>query len=255
MTLRKNPEQVERMRIAGSLLARCLDMLVAASVPGKSSLDVDAIAEEFLKDHGAIPVFKNYQPVSNIPPYPGSICFSRNSVLVHGVPSDQTIICEGDIITVDCGLKLNGWCADAARLFGVGDVSEEDRDMIGASERVLQAGIDACVVGNKLSDICHAIQRGVEGDTPFSNVLEFCGHAIGEEMHEAPQIPNFGVPGRGADLAPGMVFCLEPMLKKTSTGLGVLPDQWTIATTDGSTATHIEQMVVVTEHLPEILTL
>jgi methionyl aminopeptidase len=230
-------------------------MLVSASVPGKSSLEIDAIAEEFLRDHGAVPLFKNYQPVSNIPPYPGSICFSKNSVLVHGVPSEQDIIQEGDVITVDCGLRLRGWCADAARLFGVGKVSEEDRSMLGASERILQAGIDTCVVGNKLSDICHALQRQAEREHPFFNVLEFCGHAIGKEMHEAPQIPNFGLPGKGPDLAPGMVFCLEPMLKKTSTGLGVLPDQWTIATHDGSTTTHVEHMVVVTEHSPEILTL
>lgn len=255
MTVKKNPEQVELMRISGALLARCLDMLQAASIPGRSSLEIDAIAEEFIRDHGAVPVFKNYQPVANIPPYPGSICFSKNSVMVHGIPAVDVVAEPGDVITIDCGVRLNGWCADAARLFGVGETSEEDRDIIDATERVLQAGIDACIEGNKLSDVCHALQNCAEHDTSFFNVMEFCGHAIGQEMHEAPQVPNFGMPGRGMPLKAGMVFCLEPMLKKTRTGLGVLPDQWTIATTDGSTSTHIEHMVVVTESEPEILTL
>jgi methionyl aminopeptidase len=255
MSVTKNPEQVELMRRAGSLLSRCLDLLVIEARSGLSSLALDTMAEEFIRDHRATPVFKDYQPVSNIKPYPNSICFSKNSVVVHGIPSVDDIIHNGDVITIDCGLRLDGWCADAARLFGIGTVAKEDLDMIEASEKVLQAGIDACVTSNKLSDICYSIQQYAERSTPYYNVIEFCGHAIGEEMHESPQVPNFGVAGRGPNLEPGMVFCLEPMLKKTKTGLGVLPDQWTIATVDGSTSTHIEHMVLVTEGAPEILTL
>lgn len=255
MSIKKNPEQVELMRIAGALLARCLDLAVIASSPGKSALDIDALVEEFIRDHGATPVFKNYQPVLNIPPYPGNICFSRNRVLVHGVPTAENIIQSGDIITIDCGLSLNGWCADAARLFGVGQITKENRDMMYANEKVLQAGIDACVVGNTLSDIGHHIQQYAEHSTSYYNVLEFCGHTIGQKMHESPQVPNFGMPGRGPHLEPGMVFCLEPMLKKTKTDLGVLPDRWTVATKDGSTSTHVEQTVLITDGKPEILTL
>jgi methionyl aminopeptidase len=254
VSITKTPEQVELMRISAALLARCLDMLVCAARAGRTAAEIDAIAEEFIRDHGAVPLFKDYQPIPNIPPYPGSICFSRNQVMVHGVPLDTVVVQDGDVITIDCGLRLNGWCADAARLFGVGEISEEDRNMISASENVLQAGIDACVEGNKLSDVGHAIQQAA-AQTPFFNVVEFCGHAIGEEMHEAPQVLNYGPKGRGPRLQEGMVFCLEPMLKKSKTDLGVLPDRWTIATVDGSTATHIEHMVLVTTGEPEILTL
>lgn len=250
-TVVKTPEQVEKMRVAGALLARCLDMLVMCSKPGKSGKDIDAVAEEFICDHGAVPAFKNYGNPKN--PFPSSICFSRNSVVVHGVPTEDAVIQEGDLITIDCGLSLDGWFADAARLFGVGEIREDDRDIIIASEAAIQAGIDACVLGNKLGDVSHAIQLSVL-NSPYFNVVEFCGHAIGQRMHEDPQVPNAGIKGKGLVLEPGMVFCLEPMLKKTNTGLGVLPDHWTIATLDGTRATHIEHMVLITETRPEILT-
>lgn len=241
------------MRISAALLSRCLDMLVACSKPGKTGAEVDAIAEEFIRDHGAIPAFKNYQG-GGISPFPASICFSRNSVLVHGVPTEETVIQEGDVITIDCGLSLEGWFADAARLFGVGEVSEEDAHMIQASKNVLQAGIGACVVGNKLGGVQRALQLAI-ADSGYYNVRQFCGHAIGRKMHEEPQVPNYGNPNEGIELEPGMVFCLEPMLRKhRTTELGILPDKWTIVTTDGSRSTHIEHMVLVTENDPEILT-
>jgi len=253
MSVIKTPEQVEKMRISGALLSRCLDMLVSCAKPGKSGKDLDVIADEFIRDHGAKPAFKNYNKGMAASPFPASICFSRNHVLVHGIPSEQEIIEEGDMITIDCGLSLNGWFADAARLFGVGQMSSEDEDIIAASRDALQAGIDACVPGNKLGDVCHCIQRSI-GASPYHNVYQFCGHAIGEEMHESPQVPNFGKPNVGPELKPGMVFCLEPMLLKAKVGLGVLPDHWTVITLDKSKATHIEHMVLVTEGSPEILT-
>jgi len=251
MSVIKTPEQVEKMRISGALLARCLDMLVLCAKPGRSAKSIDEIAEEFIRDHNAIPAFKNYGHPRN--PFPSSICFSRNSAVVHGIPREEDIIQEGDLITIDCGLSLDGWFADAARLFGVGEIREDDKDIITASEAAIQAGIDACVLGNKLGDVSHAIQLSVL-NSPYHNVVEFCGHAIGQKMHEEPQVPNAGIKGTGLELAPGMVFCLEPMLKKTNTGLGVLSDKWTIATRDGSRATHIEHMVLITETRPEILT-
>ncbi len=250
MTVIKTPEQVEKMRISGALLARCLDMLVLCAKPGCSGKKLDEIAEEFIRDHNAIPAFKNYGNPNS--PFPASICFSRNSVVVHGIPGED-VIEKGDVVTIDCGLSLDGWFADAARLFGVGQMKQDDIDIMSATEATLNAGIGACVVGNKLGDIGRAIHlEAISG--PFYNILEFCGHAIGQRMHEDPQVPNAGIKGRGLELEPGMVFCLEPMLKKTKTELGMLPDKWTIATRDGTRATHIEHMVLITDTRPEILT-
>lgn len=250
-TVIKTPEQVEKMRISGALLARCLDMLTACAKPGRSGKELDEIAEEFIRDHNAIPAFKNYGHENN--PFPGSICFSRNSVVVHGIPTAEDIIQEGDVITIDCGLSLDGWFADSARLFGVGQMAQDDTDIMIASEAAINAGIEACVPGNKLGDVGRAIHLSTL-DSPFYNILEFCGHAIGQRMHEDPQVPNAGIKGKGLELKPGMVFCLEPMLKKTQTKLGMLPDKWTIATLDGTRATHIEHMVLITDTRPEILT-
>ena len=251
MPVIKTPEQVEKMRVSGALLARCLDMLVTYAQPGLPSKELDTIADEFIRDHDAIPAFKNYGNPKH--PVPASICFSRNEVVVHGIPRGNTIIQEGDLITIDCGLSLDGWFADAARLFGIGEMSQGDKEIIAATEDALNAGINACISGNKLGDIEHAIHISVT-NSPFHNILEFCGHAIGQSMHEKPQVLNAGIRGKGLELEPNMVFCLEPMLKKTKTGLGRLPDKWAVATLDGTRATHIEHMVLITERRPEILT-
>jgi methionyl aminopeptidase len=254
MPIVKTPEEVEQMRVSAALLSRCLDMLVNLAQPGRSGKALDAVAEEFIRDHGAVPAFKDYGRGVAASPFPASICFSRNQVLVHGVPTEEGKIGEGDVITIDCGLSLGGWFADAARLFGVGEVAEDDLLLMEQSRIALQAGVEACIVGNKLGDVCNAIQRSI-GSSPFFNVYQFCGHAIGKSMHEHPQVPNFGKPGTGIDLEPGMIFCLEPMLKKTKAGLGILSDHWTIVTLDNSRAAHIEHMVLVTEGSPEVLTL
>jgi methionyl aminopeptidase len=235
----KTSEQVEKMRISASLLSRCLDMLLSIARPGISGKALDKIAEEFIRDHGAIPAFKNYGKGTALTKFPASICFSRNHVLVHGIPTEEAVIQDGDIITIDCGLSLDGWFADAARLFDAGNVLEEDSKLIDASRATLQAGIDQKYVAK----------------SPYYNVVQFCGHAIGQEMHEDPQVPNFSKPGVGLVLEPNMVFCLEPMLKKTRTELGILKDHWTVVTLDKSRATHIEHMVLITENGPEILTL
>ena len=251
MSVTKTPEQVEMLRRAGRLLSECLDILVANTLPGKTAAEIDRLAEEFIRDHGATPAFKGYGPTKA--PFPASICFSPNQVIVHGVPTETYVVQEGDMITIDSGLSLDGWFADAARLFGVGPISGEDARMITHTEEALNAGIAACVVGNRLGDVCNAIQRSIVR-SPFFNVTAFCGHAIGREMHESPQVPNFGRPDTGILLEPGMVFCIEPMLRKNrETGLGVLQDSWTIVTDDGTRATHIEHMVLITDDQPEIL--
>ena len=251
MSIIKSPQEVEKMRLSGALLSNCLDMLVDLAVPGVSAKKLDQSAEEFIRDNGAIPAFKNYGKDIR---FPSSICFSRNSVLVHGIPRAEDIIQEGDIITIDCGLSIDGWFADAARLFGAGELLEDDEDIILWTNNALDAGIAACVAGKKLADICCAIQVMI-GRSPYYNVTQFTGHAIGKKMHEAPEVPNFKCRSVvDLTLEPGMVFCLEPMLKKTNAPLAVLPDGWTIVTRDGSRATHIEQMVLITETEPEVLT-
>ncbi len=253
MSLVKTSEQVEKMRTSGILLAQCLDMLVEEVRPGVSGKYLDVLAEEFIRDNNAIPAFKNYSGSVGVPGFPASICFSRNYILVHGVPNEKDVIQEGDIITIDCGLSIDGWFADAARLFGVGEISTEDIEHIAATEDALNAGIDACRVGNRLGDICYAIQRSI-GFSRFYNVVQFCGHAIGQQMHEAPQVPNFGKRNVGPRLKEGVVLCLEPMLLAKKVGIGVLPDRWTIVTLDRTKATHIEDMILITDSGPEILT-
>ena len=253
MSVIKTPEQIEKMRNSGALLARCLDMLVMNSKPGISGKKLDALAEEFIRDHHAVPAFKNYGIYPDMPSFPGSICFSRNHVVVHGIPHEQDVVEDGDIITIDCGLSLEGLYADAARLFGVGDTSKEDQQLLDASHRVALKAVDACRVGNRLGDICHTIQTAVALEN-FRNVIQFCGHAIGEQMHEVPQVPNYGRPSRGLRLCSGMVFCLEPILMKTKASIGQLRDGWTVITLDKSRAAHIEHMVLITEGDPEILT-
>jgi methionyl aminopeptidase len=228
-------------------------MLVTNAKPGVSGKHLDSLAEEFIRDHQAIPAFKGYAIREDIPSFPGSICFSRNHVVVHGIPREDELIEEGDIITIDSGLSLDGWFADAARLFGVGDISEEDAEIIEASEKAIMAGVDQCRVGTRIGAVGNAIENSV-ALSKFRNVIEFCGHFIGEAMHEPPQIPNFGQRNKGFRLQPGMVFCLEPMLKKSKIDIAILPDKWTVVTLDMSRATHIEHMVLITDGGPEILT-
>ncbi len=253
MALVKTPEQVEKLRSSGALLARCLDMLVINAKPGVSGKYLDSLAEEFIRDHHALPAFKDYAIRDNLPKFPASICFSRNHVVVHGIPREDDIIEEGDIITIDSGLSLEGWFADAARLFGVGEISEEDAEIIKASEEAIMAGVSKCRAGTRIGAIGNAIENSI-AISKFRNIVEFSGHFIGEAMHEPPQIPNFGQRDRGFRLQPGMVFCLEPMLKKSKIKIATLPDKWTVVTLDKSRATHIEHMVLITDGDPEILT-
>lgn len=254
MSVIKKPEEIEKMKEAASLLVDCLDLITTTLMePGVTAKEIDGWAESFIRDNGAIPAFKNYSAAPGIPGFPGSICFSKNETIVHGIPTNEPLK-EGDIVSVDCGLSLDGWFADFARLVGIGEISAEDKKIITATEEAVEAGIKACVAGRKLGDVSNAIQSSIY-NSGYENVLHFCGHAIGRQMHEAPQVPNFGPPGQGMVLEPGMVFCLEPMLLKHKVELGVLPDKWTIVTLDGSRGTHIEHMVLVTEAEPEILSL
>ena len=252
MNIIKTPEEVEKIRQSAQLLSQCLNMLVENAKPGVSGKHLDTLAEQFILGNGAVPAFKDYPGPPGAPKFPGSICFSRNHVIVHGIPTEEEIIEDGDILTIDCGLSLDGWFADAAKLLGIGNVSKETKIFIEETERTIQAGVDVCIPGKRLGDIGYAIQR-VATFGPFHNVIEFCGHGIGREMHEAPQVYNFGKANKGLVLKPGMVFCLEPMLLEKKVGIGVMPDRWTIVSLDKTRATHIEYMVLVTEDGPDIL--
>jgi len=241
------------MRESAKVLSGCLALLVENAAPGVTGTFLDEMADSYIRDHGAVPAFKGYPGPPGVPDFPASICFSKNHVLVHGIPDDEPLE-EGDMLSIDCGVVLNGWCADFARLFTVGDASEKDQKIMDATRAALDAGIDKCRPGNKLGDISNAIQSSIY-HSGYENVLQFCGHAIGQKVHEEPQVPNFGASNKGIDLEPGMVFCLEPMLLYQRAELGVLPDKWTIITKDYSRATHIEHMVCVSEDEPEILSL
>ena len=246
MSVVKSKEEVDKLRKCGDLVARCLQMLKKRAMPGVSGLYLDMLAEEYIRDNKAEPAFKGYRG------FPASICFSRNHVLVHGIPRKDDVIQDGDIITIDCGVQLNGSYGDAARCFGVGEITEENKSLLYHTDKVLEAGIEKCRAGNHMGDVSYAIQKYTRKNKYYV-VQQFCGHAIGTQMHEEPAVPNYGEPGAGILLEPGMVFCVEPMLVKTQTRLGVLSDGWTIQTLDGSVCTHIEEMVLITDGDPEVI--
>lgn len=246
MTQRKSQHEIEVIREAGQIVAKCLKMLSQMIEPGVTTLDLDKKAEEYILAQGGIAAFKGYQG------FPASICVSVNEEVVHGIPSPRQLA-AGDIVGVDVGVKLKGYFADAAATFPVGKISEEAENLLEATRNALQAGIEQCRVGRHLSDISHAIQKEVERGG-FSVVRKFVGHGIGRKMHEPPQIPNYGPPGQGMVLEPGMVFALEPMVNAGGYEVEVLPDKWTVVTVDGSLSAHCEHTVVVTEEEPSILT-
>lgn len=243
----KSQREIDMMREAGRIVAETLELLEEAVKPGISTLELDRIADDYIRSRGAIPSFKNYNGFS------GSICASPNEVVVHGIPSADVILHEGDIISLDVGAILNGYHGDAARTIGCGVISEEDQHLIDVTKESFFAGLAQGVVGNRLSDISHAVQAYAE---PFGYgvVRDFCGHGIGRNMHEAPQIPNYGKPGHGPRLKAGMCFAVEPMINAGTYEVLVLDDQWTTVTVDGKNACHYENTFVVTDGEPVILT-
>lgn len=247
MIIIKSDGEIECLREAGRVVARCLAELGRAIQPGVSTRDLDEIAEPFIRREGAIPTFKGYRG------FPASICTSVNDEVVHGIPGDR-VLAEGDIISVDVGATLHGFIGDAAYTWPVGRVSDEAGHLLRATREALEAGIAQARGGNRLSDISHAIQRHVESNG-FSVVRDYVGHGIGRDMHEEPQIPNFGAPGRGPLLAAGMVFALEPMVNAGRYEVYTAPDNWTVRTVDGSLSAHFEHTLAITRAGPEVLTL
>lgn len=239
------------MREAGKINAEALAAARAAIQPGATTADVNAAAEAVLKKYGVYSPFKNYPGPY---PYPASTCVSINDELVHGIPSKTRKIKEGDIVTVDCGTVYRGFVADAAFTVGVGQISEVARKLLEVTEGALYAGIRQMKPGNRVGDISAAIQQYVES-RGFHVTREYTGHGVGRRMHEGPQVPNYGVPGRGLLLRPGLTIALEPMVLVGTWQTRVLADEWTVASADGSLTAHFEHTIAVTEDGPVILTL
>ncbi len=235
------------MRAAGRLVGQVLTALAAKVTPGVTTAELDAIAEGLIVDAGAIPAFKGYHG------YPATICASVNDEVIHGIPSGQRVLNAGDVISIDVGAKLNGYYGDSAVTLAVGPISEAAATLLRVTEESLYKAIEVVKPGSRISDIGHAVQKHVEAHG-FSVVREFVGHGIGQEMHEEPQVPNYGEPGRGPRLAEGMVIAIEPMVNAGKPQVKVLSDGWTAVTRDHSLSAHFEHTVAVTADGPWILT-
>jgi methionyl aminopeptidase len=243
----KSPAEIERMRAANALVARVLAELAAMVAPGVSTLDLDAAAEKSVRAAGAEPAFKGYRG------YPATLCASVNDQVVHGIPSKRPLG-SGDIVSLDMGVKLNGFFGDSAVTVAVGQVSDDVKALLRVTEEALEHGIAQVRIGARISDIGHAIQNHVEANG-FTVVREFVGHGIGAALHEEPQIANYGEPGRGPRLAEGMTLAIEPMVNMGKPSVKVLADGWTAVTRDGSLSAHFEHTVAVTKNGPLVMTL
>ena len=247
MITRKSPEEVDRMRRAGRLVGHTLSTLVEAVRPGITLLQLDAQAERVIRDGGGIPSFLGYHG------FPATLCLSPNDWIVHGIPNGY-VLKEGDILSIDCGAIVDGWHGDAAVTVPVGQVDDAARRLIETTERAMWAGIAQVRAGNRLSDIGHAVEK-VAAAPGYGVVREYVGHGIGTRMHEEPQVPNYGRPGRGLRLEAGLVQAIEPMVNEGGPDTRVLEDGWTVVTRDGSRSAHFEHTVAITPDGPEVLTL
>lgn len=247
MIIIKSPREIELMARAGRITAGGLQVVKEAIAPGISTRELDRLVEEFFRKQGAIPAFKGYGG------FPASICTSLNNQVVHGIPSDNVILQQGDILSVDIGAIVDGYVGDAAVTYPVGEISPESAELIAVTERSLMEGIEWAVEGNRLSDISAAIQQWVEANG-FSVIRDYVGHGIGQKMHEDPQIPNFGHPGFGPRLMSGMVLAIEPMVNAGKYHVKTLADGWTVVTADGKLSAHFEHTVAITPQGPRILT-
>jgi methionyl aminopeptidase len=246
MIIRKSPQEIEGMARAGALVADTLALVAEQLEPGISMLELDRIADEYIASRGGVPTSKGYKG------FPAALCISPNSMVVHGIPGEYRAR-EGDLISVDLGVTLNGLVADSAVTLPVGEVHPEAQRLLDVCQEALAAGIEQAQVGNRLSDISHAVQTVVE-DAGFSVVRSLVGHGVGRSYHEDPQIPNYGPPGRGPLLQEGMTLAIEPMITAGAPDVYVHDDDWSISSTDDSLAAHFEHTVAVTAEGPRILT-
>jgi methionyl aminopeptidase len=244
----KTPEQFDRMRAAGLVVAHTLRVLAEAVRPGISTSDLDVIAAREIGSAGAVPSFLGYFG------YPATICTSVNEEIVHGIPSQNRRLEPGDVISIDCGAILDGWHGDAALSLGVGEIDPADQALLDACETALWQGIAQAVPGRRLGDISHAVQESVAASGEYGLVREYTGHGIGTAMHMEPAVPNFGPPGRGLLLRTGMALAIEPMITRGGRHTAELADGWTVVTVDGSRAAHFEHTVAITADGPWVLT-
>jgi methionyl aminopeptidase len=247
MITRKSPAEIDRMRRAGRLVGHTLTSVVEAARPGVSLLDLDRLAEQVIRGGGGVPSFLGYHG------FPATLCLSPNSWVVHGIPNGY-VLQEGDILSIDCGAIVEGWHGDAAVTIPIGQVDEAARKLIETTERAMWAGIAQVRAGNRLSDIGHAVEQ-VASARGYGVVREYVGHGIGTRMHEEPQVPNYGKPGRGLRLDVGLVLAIEPMVNEGGPETRVLDDAWTVVTRDNSRSAHFEHTVAITPTGPEVLTL
>ena len=246
MIIRKSAGEIEQMERAAQVVAETLALVGDHVVPGITTEELDELAEEFIRSRGGVPTFKGYRG------YPASICTSPNSMVVHGIPGAYTLS-DGDILSVDVGVTLGGFVGDSAFTFAVGEISDDAQRLLDTGEAALAAGIEQVQPGNHLSDIGHAIQSTTEA-AGFSVVRSLVGHGVGRQMHEDPQIPNFGEPGHGPILLPGMTLAIEPMINAGAPDVYLHDDEWSISTEDQSLSAHFEHTVAVTENGSKILT-
>lgn len=243
----KGPAELAAMRAAGRVVAEVLDALEAAVAPGVSTAELDALAEELLRQRGARPAFKGYGG------FPGCLCASVNEEVVHGIPRPTKRLREGDLVKLDFGAVVDGFYGDAARTVAVGQVSREAERLMRTTRGALEQAIATLVPGKRLGDVGHAVQAYVEA-RGYSVVRDFTGHGIGRALHEPPRVPNYGRPGTGERLVPGLVLAVEPMVNAGGAEVEVLEDDWTAVTVDGRLSAHFEHTVLVTEGAPEVLT-
>ncbi|MDL2227990.1 type I methionyl aminopeptidase [Bacteroidales bacterium OttesenSCG-928-K03] len=242
----KTDQEIALLEKCSLLVGKTLAEIAKIIRPGVSTKHLDKIAEEFIRDNGAIPGFLNYNG------YPASLCISVNDTVVHGIPDEKTILNEGDIVSVDCGTIIDGWYGDSAFTFEVGEVAPEIKQLLKVTRESLELGIEKAVAGNRVGDIGYAIQTYVES-FGYSVVRDLVGHGIGRNMHEAPEIPNYGRRGNGVKLVEGMVICIEPMINMGTFRVKMLNDGWTVKTADGKPSAHFEKQIAVRKNKAEVL--
>ncbi len=246
MIIRKSLREIDNIAAAGALVAETIAHVGSLLAPGITTEELDAVANDFIRERGGIPTSAGYKG------YPKAICISANEVVVHGIPG-ALVVGEGDLVTIDVGVTLDGYIADSAYTFGVGEIDEESQRLLDVAQDALAAGIAEAVVGNRVGDISAAVQRVTE-EAGFSVVRSLVGHGVGRHYHEDPHIPNFGEPGRGPRLSDGMTIAIEPMITAGSPDVLIMDDGWTIRTADGSMSAHFEHTVAITGDGPRILT-
>jgi methionyl aminopeptidase len=252
----KSREQIAVMREAGRIVAEVYEVLRPHVVPGVTTLDLDRLAEEYIRKRGAVPVYKGYVPAGGgrqISPFPGTICASVNEVICHGIPSHKTRLNDGDIVGVDIGVRYMGWCGDSCMTYAVGQIDAGSQRLLEVTRRSLELAIAQAQPDNHLGDIGCAIQSHVEANG-FSVVREYTGHGLGRNLHEAPTVLHYGQRGKGMKIRSGLVFTIEPMVNAGRPDTRLMSDQWGVRTADGSRSAQFEHTLAITEHGPEILT-